>query len=388
MSPDEAASVVGTVSGCAVAGGVLGGLALRAARRRSMRWAVAIAALFPLLVAVAGVLVVSHEMFLSEHDRDVLAVVLGAAAVVASVTALLLGGAVSAAAGDLASAARDVGTGRYIGLSRSLPAELANVDAALVGVSASLREAREREHELERSRRELVAWVSHDLRTPIAGIRAMSEALVDGVVEDRATTLRYASSIRSEAERLSGLVDDLFELSRIHADALRTTVEQVALWEVLTEALDSAQPVAAAKGVRLQSTVLDADEPVDRIPRVAGNPADLLRVVRNLLTNAIRHTPADGVIAVRAGVTDDSAWFEVADACGGIPEEDLPRLFDVAFRGTAARTPGDDAGGGLGLVIARGLVEAHGGGITVENAGPGCRVLVRIPAQADGATAG
>jgi len=109
---------------------------------------------------------------------------------------------------------------------------------------------------------------------------------------------------------------------------------------------------------------------------------ELGRVLSNLLSNAIRHTPADGVVHVQARGADGAAVVEVADACGGIPPDDLPRLFDVAFRGTAARTPGGDGGAGLGLAIARGLVEAHRGEITVTNDGPGCRVLVRLPAAA------
>jgi signal transduction histidine kinase len=104
-------------------------------------------------------------------------------------------------------------------------------------------------------------------------------------------------------------------------------------------------------------------------------------VLRNLLSNAIRHTPADGVVSVQVGTDDRSAFVEVVDGCGGIPPDDLPRVFDVAFRGTTARTPGDDGGAGLGLAIARGLVEAHRGEITIGNHGSGCRVLVRLPAS-------
>lgn len=374
MSAPDLMSVLGVVALCAAVVGGLGAAALFFSRRRSLTVALGIVALVPLLVAVAGTLVISHAMFLDTHDLKVLVIVLGTAAFVGAGIALLLGRSVSAATRALSHAARSAPDAGYVSVPRALPSELARIDAALIEGSAALRDSHDRERALERSRRELVAWVSHDLRTPISGIRAMSEALADGVVDDVETTRRYADSIRREAERLSDLVDDLFELSRIHADALLTTVEQVALWDVLAEALDSAKPVAAAKGVRIEEAVLAG------MPPVAGSSADLLRVVRNLLANAIRHTPTDGVIAVRAGAESGTAWFEVADSCGGIPEEDLPRVFDVAFRGTNARTPGA-AGGGLGLAIARGLVEAHGGGISVENAGPGCRVMVRIPSQ-------
>ena len=103
-------------------------------------------------------------------------------------------------------------------------------------------------------------------------------------------------------------------------------------------------------------------------------------MVRNLLANAIRHTPSEGTVTLAAGADGDSAWFAVQDSCGGIPEADLPRVFEVAFRGEAARSPApDQAGAGLGLAIARGLVEAHRGRIGVENAGPGCRFVIRLP---------
>jgi signal transduction histidine kinase len=254
-----------------------------------------------------------------------------------------------------------------------MSAELSQLDAQLREAAERLAESRRREQSLERSRRELVAWVSHDLRSPLAGILAMAEALEDGVVVDRETVERYHAGIRTEAQRLSAMVDDLFELSRINADALRLTLQDVSLADVVSDAIASASPLAEARGVRL---VTDAASP---LPPVEGSLPELGRVLRNLLMNAIRHTPADGVVNVRLAEHEGAIRVEVADACGGIPDEDLPRVFDVAFRGTAARTPGD-GGGGLGLAIARGLVRAHRGSISIANDGPGCRVVVTLPA--------
>src|SRR5207253_9331234 len=107
----------------------------------------------------------------------------------------------------------------------------------------------------------------------------------------------------------------------------------------------------------------------------------------NLVTNAIRHTPSDGGVEVLAEVQSGMACVSVSDACGGIPPEDLPRVFDVAFRGESARTPGPQSGGGLGLSIARGIVEAHSGQIAVRNAGPGCQFLIRLPLARGGVPA-
>ena len=237
-----------------------------------------------------------------------------------------------------------------------------------------LDEARAREQRVEQSRRELIAWVSHDLRTPLAGIRAMVEALNDGVVDDPETVERYLATIQREADRLAALVDDLFELSRIQADALRLSFEPIALAELVSDTLASAQVTAERKGVRLQGHVLDDAGVADlSIPEMG-------RVLRNLLENAIRHTPPGGTITVEVVGRTDAVEVSVADGCGGIPTGDLDRVFELAYRGDAARSPG--GGGGLGLAIAKGLVEAHQGVLTVQNGDVGCCFVVRLPRSA------
>jgi len=216
--------------------------------------------------------------------------------------------------------------------------------------------------------------VSHDLRTPLAGIRAMVEALEDGVVDEPETVARYYRTMRREVDRLSGLVDDLFELSRIEAGALGLDFERVPLDELVSEAVASASVIAGAKGIDLRGAV---GEPS---PVVELSTPEMARVVRNLLDNAIRHTAPGGTVWIDA-VLDESgaeAVVSVRDACGGIPEEDLDHVFELAYRGDAARTPGS-GGAGLGLAVARGLVEAHQGTISVRNEGEGCRFTVRLP---------
>jgi signal transduction histidine kinase len=175
------------------------------------------------------------------------------------------------------------------------------------------------------------------------------------------------------------MVDDLFELSRITAGALQLTMSQVALREVVSDVLAAQTPVAQRKRVRVLANAMIA-------PVVLGSDPELARVVRNLVSNAIRHTPPDGTVAVRIGVDGADAVLAVDDACGGIPDAELGRVFDVAFRGSAARTPSqsgeEQVGGGLGLAIAKGLVEAHKGRINAHNHGPGCRFEVRLPLAA------
>lgn len=310
-------------------------------RRRSITTNVSAVVLTAVLAVTAGVVASASMMFLSSHDLQVLLVIFAVAGLVSLGNALWLG--------------------------RRLGAE-----------SMWASEARERERAIEASRRELVAWVSHDLRTPLAGLRAMSEALADGVVSDPSTVDTYHQRLRMETDRMSALVDDLFELSRINAGALRLTLDSVDLGEVVSDAVASASPVAAAHGVRLV-----AEEAV--YPSVHASESELGRVLRNLIANAIRHTPAEGVVTVAGGADEQGAWLAVADACGGIPADDLPKVFDVAFRGTRSRTPPhattreQEGGGGLGLAIARGLVEAHQGEIAVSNTDDGCRFVVRLP---------
>jgi signal transduction histidine kinase len=313
-------------------------------------------------------------MMISDHDRAVALTVVIVAGLVGLGVSLLLGRRLIAANRALVEAVR---SGRYRVPDQrlpALPAELAELARELEAAYGRVAAAHEREKALEASRRELVAWVSHDLRTPLAGLRAMAEALEDGVVADQETTRRYHGRIRTEVDRLSEMVDDLFELSRIHAGALRLSRQRVGLADLVAEAVAGAEPLARARGVRLRG---DAQPGLP----LHVDAAELSRALRNLVVNAIRHTPSDGTIEIAGGVEDGMACVTVADGCGGIPEHDLPRVFDVAFRGEAARTPGGGPGGGagLGLAIARGIVEAHAGQIGVTNAGPGCRFIIRLP---------
>ncbi|MFJ4525804.1 sensor histidine kinase [Streptomyces sp. NPDC088810] len=355
-------------AGAAVTG-LAGAAALRLLRRRSLTVSLAVVAAVGVGGVLAGTLAVAWAMFLSPHDLTVVTTVVAMAAVVSLATALLLGRWVVARSHELALAARSFGeAGDFAAPVAPATAELAELSRELAATSARLAASRERERLLETSRRELVAWISHDLRTPLAGLRAMSEALEDGVADDPA---RYLKQIRTEVERLNGMVGDLFELSRIHAGTLPLTPSRISLYDLVGDALAGADPLARAHGVRL---VGDRVEPVP----VEVDAKEMSRVLGNLLVNAIRRTPADGTVAVAAERSPDGVVVSVTDGCGGIPEEDLPRVFDTGWRGTHARTP--PAGAGLGLAIVRGIVEAHQGRTTVHNIPGGCRFEVTLPA--------
>jgi signal transduction histidine kinase len=335
----DTAVLIANSFGVALAAYGAGWLALR--RSRSPL----VVALIPVAAIALGALAAAQAMFVSRHDLSALVVVIAGAC-----TAGVLGA---------------------LALASELERARQRVEAMT-----------ERERALDRSRRELVAWVSHDLRTPIAGIRAMVEALDDGVIDEPGEVKRFHLQLVSEADRLARLVDDLFELSRIEADTLQLTLEPVPLGELVSDAVASAAVVARAKGVHLAGH-LDSGRP----PVVVGSPPELTRIVHNLLDNAIRHTPPGGTVdvLVHTGRPDDDAGvaeLSVRDQCGGIPADALDRVFDLAYRGDTARTPDastTSGGAGLGLAIARGLAQAHAGDIAVRNEPDGCRFTVRLP---------
>jgi signal transduction histidine kinase len=349
---NESVLIVAVALAGSLAAAVPGAVVLRLLGRRPVT--VHISALLVVTVAavLAGVVAVAKAMFLSPHDLHVLLIVVASSGVVS------------------------LAIGWWLGRRMARDAMWAD-------------QVRARERQVEAGRRELVAWVSHDLRTPLAGMRAMAEALEDGMVTDPAVVHRYHRRLRAETGRMAQLVNDLFELSRINANALELTLSAVPLGDLVSDAVASAAPVAEARGVRV---VADGS----CWPTVTASEPALSRAVTNLLRNAIRYTPHDGTVSVAAGHDRDTAWLSVADTCGGIPEADLPRVFDVAFRGERARSPRELApdgavvtepdvatttgGGGLGLAIARGLVEAQSGRIEVANVGAGCRFVVRLPA--------
>jgi signal transduction histidine kinase len=380
--------LLGWALGSAAVAALAAALLLRLLRHARLAVQASIAALAPVLAVTVALLGTATTMFISAHDLRALLVVTVAAGTVGLVTALALGERVAAAShslGDLAQRIGDDGVPRPVGGAtlapvapgRAGPSELVALRAELEAALTRLAETRAQATAAEDSRRQLVAWVSHDLRTPLAAIRAMVEALEDGVVDDAETVARYYRTMGRETDRLTGLVDDLFELSRIQAGALNLDLEHISLDELVSDAVAGVSMAAGVKGIEVRGEVASPPPVVElSIPEMA-------RVVRNLLDNAIRHTPRGGTVEVEATLDDDrrAALVSVRDGCGGIPAPDLPRVFELAYRGDSARTPGD-GGAGLGLAVARGLVEAHRGEISVRNEGQGCRFTIRLPLAA------
>lgn len=319
---------------------VLGGLLLMVLRRRSLTSTMVALGLVPLVAALVGVLGVSGFMYTPQLlDTVVVCVVVG----IVTVPAVLL-------------------------LGRRVARE------AMWQSEASAAERRS-----EESRRRLVAGMSHDLRSPMAGISGMADALVDGVVRDPDEVRDYLARIRREATRMTHMVEDLFQLSRATSGTLRLTPESLSLAEV---ASDAAAAVAVESGAAGTAGVaVEAVDP-EAWPLVLGSDTDLTRVLRNVVSNAVRHTCAGGTVRLSAGTRGPVAWLRVDDGCGGISAEDLPRIFDIGYRGGGARTPSAHSGAGLGLAIARGLMLAQGGGITVVNHGEGCRAELTLAVAA------
>jgi signal transduction histidine kinase len=363
--------IVLIAAGCTSAVGLAGMGLLRLLRGASLRLSIQVSGTVPVLAIVTGALGTAEVMFLSQHDLGVVVMVCVIAGIVASAFSWLLGRQVESGSAALRRAARSFGdeAGLFRPPAQPLAAEFAALSRELADTSAKLARSRARERALEQSRRQLVAWVSHDLRTPLAGLRAMAEALEDGLAADPP---RYHKQMRAEAERLGTMVDDLFELSRIHSGTLQLTHDQIVLDDLVSDVLASTEALARARGVRLGGQASGQ-------LTIRADPRELSRALTNLLTNAIRYTRPGGSVYVEASPEHEYALLTVADGCGGIPVSDLPYVFDLAWRGTAARSPAPDSGAGLGLAIVRGLVEAHQGSVRVVNAGDGCRFEVRLP---------
>ena len=258
-------------------------------------------------------------------------------------------------------------------------AELAAVAVQLQRTAHDLHEARRAQNAAEQSRQELATWMSHDLLTPLAGIRAMAEALEDEMVADPHDVQRYHRQMRVDAERLTSMVNDLFELSRLQSGRPVDRSEAVDVVRLAQDVVVGCQALEPARPLILRAAAPSL--------MVTMGAQDLARALRNLVVNALRYSPADAPIDVHVGERDGQVVVEVCDRCGGIPDADLDRLFDVGFRGSTARTPDARAGAGLGLAITSGLVQAHSGQVSVRAVPGGCCFTIALPRRNDDAPA-
>jgi signal transduction histidine kinase len=354
---------------------ILAWFALIPVRRRAILGILTSVVLTGTAASLGALLSAIHAMLLPTSELVTVVVLTVVAGAIATVAA---GAAAHRLAQDnqlLHSAVADLAAGRVPPVNgRPLTAELEKLRFELTASARTLAETRERERALEAARRELVSWVSHDLRTPLAGLRAIAEALEDGMADDPS---QYYKQISASVDRLSSMVNDLFDLSRIQAGDAHPANETLSLDDLASDVIVALTPLARARGVSLVGAPAGA-------AFVQGDVAQLDRALTNLLANAIRHTPDDGTVTVTVAVEHgaDEVEITVSDQCGRIPDPNLVRVFDVGFRGESARSLHDDgtAGAGLGLAIARGIVEAHHGVIAVANHVDGCTFRLALPA--------
>ncbi|MEA2574123.1 MAG: hypothetical protein QOH93_1421 [Chloroflexia bacterium] len=364
-----------------ISGGVsvlLGALSFRlglGTRLPSLRIAIAAAYLVGVAVVAVNVLYTAVLMFASPHDLGLLSILLVFSAVISLFFAVLLSQSMVSRLRDLLVVARRVASGDLgVRAHDTSPDEIGRLATELNAMVAQLDQAMMERERLEASRRTLIASVSHDLRTPLASVRAMVEALNDGVVSEPETVSRYLRTIQNETLHLTTLIDDLFELSQIDAGALQLHVEPTSLSDLLSDALESMSAQADRKKIQIHSHI-EGD-----LPRVRLDAPRMQRVLYNLIQNAIRHTPADGTITLTLRSEPDHVELTVADTGEGIPGADLPHIFDRFYRGEPARTRDSTSsapGAGLGLAIAKGIVEAHGGSISATST-PGTGAVFKV----------
>ncbi|NEA30304.1 HAMP domain-containing sensor histidine kinase [Streptomyces sp. SID13031] len=375
-------TILALTAGWTLVVGVLGGAVLWRFRRKSLRITMIVAGVVPMLAALAAVTQSVQAMFISAHDSLVVLWTLAFSGLLGLAMSVLLGHWVSTGSRDVGRRLRHLGTSyEPVTGSTNVPAELSAITDELEMTRKKLAASNDRERALEASRRELVAFMSHDLRTPLAGLRAVSEGLEDGVIDDVPGALRQ---MRTTVDRMTGLVDDLFELSRLSAAPPPRRRSAVSLRELAEDVVGESCEHARSEGVALTVST-PADD--DRLA-VHGDADELTRAVTNLVGNAIRHTERGGTVKLTVDREEDGrVRLAVTDACGGIPDDDLDRVFDIGWRGDEQRTPTNasattgagSSGGGLGLAIARGVVESHEGNIAVANTPGGCTFKIELP---------
>jgi signal transduction histidine kinase len=332
-------------------------------RFASLRWSLLAMIVITVLLIFVNVWITAHLMFTTEHDLVLTTGLLIFAGVVAAVSTLFI-------ARTLRERIQELSNG-VAALSRAdwktrLPVqgkdELTNLARMFNQMAAALEALDEQARQLEQTRRDLIAWVSHDLRTPLATMRAMNEAMLDGVVQDPATISRYQQNIQSEIRHLSRMIDDLFELAQLDAGHIPLNRQKTSLRDLISDTLSSMSARAAAQQVSLTATV----DPGVNMVNIA--PDKIQRVLDNLIDNALQYTPPGGRVTLKACPTKAAVEISVHNTGSYITPVDLPNVFISFYRGEQSRAQNDGRRGtGLGLAIVRAFVEAHGGTIRVES---------------------
>ncbi len=365
--------------------GLLGYLAYRWAEsgKRSIRTKILLAYGVGVGIVIVNIFVTAQLMFLNSHDMSLLILLLVFGAVLSISIGASIAGRMTRAVRQLAEGAQRVSTGDLATRVEVVTNdELADLALSFNAMVANVSESEELLRRAEESRRDLVAAVSHDLRTPLTAIRAMLEALSDGVVDDPATVRRYHETMRLQVSHLANLIDDLFELTQLDAAPQPFVLDPGDLTAVVRETAESAAMSTGARNVTIK---FSADGPI----QVLLDTSRIARVVGNLVDNAVRHSPDGSAVSIQVSRCEDVAQVIVEDEGPGIGEDDFERIFSRFYRGEKSRSR-SYGGAGLGLAIARGIVDAHGGEIHAENApSGGARFVFTIPVmEKDGVSGG
>ncbi|MBK9924694.1 MAG: HAMP domain-containing protein [Anaerolineales bacterium] len=316
----------------------------------------------------------AQMMFASPHDLSLAIVLLIFAGGMAMVMGYFLSTTVTERIHGLKDAAEKLAQGD---LNTRVPIkgkdEVAMLANAFNQMAGQLQAADQKQRDLDNMRRDLIAWVSHDLQTPLASMRAILEAVSDGVVDDPETVKRYLNTAQRDVRNLSALIDDLFQMAQLDAGGFPLSRAQASLSDLVSDTLESFTELAKQQNITLEGNVeLDVD-PVTMDTQAIG------RVLNNLIGNALRHT-TKGRVSVWVRRSAQGVEVTVSDTGEGIRAEDIQHIFERFYRGDASRSRHRGTGAGLGLAIARGIVRAHGGEIKVESqVGKGTQFTFHIP---------
>jgi signal transduction histidine kinase len=338
-------------------------------RTPSLRWALLATYVLSSLLTFINVWITARLMFVSEHDLLLATILLLFASGIAVALGAFFADTLFRRIEQLGRAVRSLEDEGFATRSRVEGRdEIAALATTFNQMAARLEKAELERRAMERSRRELIAWVSHDLQTPLTSIRAIIEALADGMIEDPLTTERYLKTAKREVESLSSLIDDLFELARLDAQGLKLSHSQVALSDLISDTLENFSAVAVERGVKLEGAVEPGLDPAWIDAERIG------RVLNNLVGNALYYTQPGGLVRIAARRDGDLISVEVEDDGPGLKEDELEMLFEPFVRGEVSRSR-KTGGAGLGLSIARGFVEAHGGKLEAHNKDSGGAVF-------------
>jgi len=349
---------------------VLTFLVLRASRRAVAATRLAVVLGGTVLSIAASAVAVAIEMYLSGHDVIVLAWVIGFSAILSMGAAWVVArSSVKSSVASLLISARRVGRGDVVEPSVIGVPEFDALSAELAESSQRLADARAQVAELDGARKQMLAWISHDLRTPLAGMRAMAEAIEEGTAADPAA---YISLIRGKIDTVAQMVGDLFELSKLQTGSLELHPEPVVLLDLVSDAVSDVHEIASSRGVDIIQDGIDGHI-------IWADAREITRAIGNLLANGVRHAPENSTILIRADTLDgDQLILSIIDQGAGVTAENLGHMFDVGWRADPSRSS-DTGGAGLGLAIVRGIVEAHGGHVQARHTDAGFQLDLILP---------